>query len=240
MPVAPGERLFIAVFSFGEDLHQLVNAESDRLIGVCRYASLACFSKHFSPIRRSVAVLRSGPSETSSAIGAVHALVKLSGEEYGGLAIGLDVELLAETGRFRSWLENIGDWGYGIYVSGVRPRGTWVQLFGAPFPAETWLSSESPSFAAHVEPITGSILSLQSVRATFPDGSRRRIPDGAYLITRSTRSAVAFRAEVPSDMACGEPISPPRRMPPILRTIPDELFDVDGSPRFAVVYQKGC
>ena len=38
------------------------------------------------------------------------------------------------------WLDSVGDWGYGVEIPGVRIRGTWIRLFGAPLPATSWIN----------------------------------------------------------------------------------------------------
>ena len=239
-PPGPADRLFIAVFRLGSELDKLAQEETNRLLGVCKNYGSVCFSQHFSAIRRSVAVLHASASSASPVMGYVHAVLKVSGEQFGGLTIGLDVELAAKPGQFETWMSTVGDWFYGTYVAGVRPHGNWLQLVGPPFPAQAWVSTEGPSFEALVLPIAGEVLGLQSIRATFPNGARRRIADGAYLIQRSSQTVVEFRAEVPSDMSCDEPVTSPAVMPPTLRAAPAEFFNGDGSARFSYVYQKGC
>jgi hypothetical protein len=188
-PQAAAERLFVAVFSLGSDVDEMVRVEHDRLLAICKSYSASCFSQHFPGKRQSVAVVHSSPSAASPVVAYVHAVLRPGNKHYGPFIIGLDVELASARGEFKPWMDTVGDWHYGIHVSGVRPRGKWVQLIQAPFPSQAWLSAESSSFAAYVQPIAGEILALQSVRATFPDGSRRRIPDGNYVIMRSSRTA---------------------------------------------------
>ena len=239
-PPTPAARLFIAVFSVGAGADELYQKEYDRLLGICKRYTSACFSQNFSSARRLIAELHSAPNSASAVVGSVHAVLRMRGEQDLGLTIGLDVERTANPGQFAAWIDTVGDWGYGIYVCGVRPRGDWVQLVGAPFPSQAWLPTSSTSLSALVQPIGGEILRLQSVRATLPNGVRGRIPDGQYLIVRSSQTTIEFRAEVPSDMPCGDSIRPPKMMPPTLRTTPTEFFNQDGSPRFAFVYTRGC
>ena len=239
-PPPPADRLFIAVVHLGADADELYEKEYDRLLGICKRYTSACFSENFSSARRLIAELHSAPNSASPVVGSVHAVLRMSGEPDVDLAIGFDVERTSNPGQFAVWLNTVGDWSYGIYVCGVRPRGGWVQLVGAPFPSQAWLSTRSTSLSALVQPIAGEILRLQSVRATLPNGVRGRIPDGPYLIVRSSQATIEFRAEVPSDMPCGDSIRPPKVMPPILRTTPAEFFNQDGSPRFSFVYARGC
>ena len=236
----PADRLFLASFALGDEFDQLYRSETERLLALCTYYGSPCFSQHFTAKRLMVSRVHFSPEPSSRVVAYIYALLKVSGEQYGGLTAGLQVELADAPGQFHTWMESVGDWSYGIYVSGVRPRRNWVQMFGSPFPPQAWISTEVKSFEAHVRPIADEILGLESVRAVFPDGRMRLVPTGTYVIKRSSRIQVEFRAEVPSDMACDEPVAPPPVKPPTLRARPAEFFNKDGSPRFSVVYQKGC
>jgi hypothetical protein len=72
-------------------------------------------------------------------------------------------------------------------------------------------------------------MGLAPFKATWPNGATRLIESGSYLITSITNGVVRFRKEVPSDMACGEDIKPPRVMAPILRPPATEFFWGDWS-----------
>jgi hypothetical protein len=219
----------------------MYGAETERLLGICKFHVAECFARHFSVKRLVVASVHSSPDANSPVVAYVYAVLKLPGDQHGGLTVGLDVELAASPGQFVTWMETVGDWGYGIFVSGVRPRGQWVQIFGAPLPASAWLAVESASFPAIAESIEGMILGLEHVRATSRDGARKRIrSENYYMILRSSPKGVEFRSEVAIDMPCAEPVEKPPMMPPILRAPPAEFFNADGSPRFAVAYPKGC
>ena len=238
-PPAPHERLFVALFGFGSELSSLYKDESERLLALCKVYESACFSQHFSEVRRRIAVLYTTPDDKRQIAGYVQAVLKVSDEQYAGLQVGLDIELSQNPGRPLPWV-SVVDLGYSLHISGVRPRGDWLQLLNTPFPGGVWISAESPEFQALVMPITDEILNIASVVAVFPNGNRRRIPDGSFVIKRVSGTVVEFRAEVPSDFACEEPAKPPRVMPPTLRVQAAELFNADGSPRFSVKYQKGC
>jgi len=220
---APADRLFLAHFHLIE-IGTLALDEANRP----------------SPIRRQVAVLHSADSDKSPVIGFVHAVITPHGEPNRDVTFGLDVELTNAPGHFHTWMTSVGDWFYRLYVAGVRPRGQWVQLFGPPFPAEAWISTAERLFEAEILPSSGEILALREVRAAFPNGARRQIPAGNYLIQRTSSTAVEFRAELAADMACGEEVPLPAVMPPTLRAAPSEFFNADGSPRFSYVYVKGC
>lgn len=114
---APAERLFIAIFELPEQVDRLVKAETDRLLDVCKHYGSVCFSRHFTPQRRRVGVLHSSPHSASPVVGHVDAVVKVGGEQYGGLTVGLEIEVAGAATR-ETWMDTVGDWGYGIYVSG--------------------------------------------------------------------------------------------------------------------------
>jgi hypothetical protein len=235
----PAERLFIATFTLDREIDELYQAETNRLLAICGVYGAACFSQHFVPARRVVAEVRSAPDAGSTVVGQIHAVLKVSGQEYGGLTIDLEVEAADLPERSGTW-RNAGDWGYGIHVEGVRPQGTWVQVFGQPFPAQAWLSVEEPAFTAHVLPISGESLHLQSVRAASPEGVLRNVPDGSYMVMSTSQDVIEFRAEMEDDMSCRPPLETTAAMPPILRTTPEEFFSPDGTPRFRLQYQRGC
>jgi hypothetical protein len=236
----PAERLFVAVFSLPEELDELYQTENQRLLSLCTVYRSACFSEHFAGVRRPVAVLRSSPDPAGPVVGQIVAHLKVSDQEFGGLDIDLEVEHADAPGRFHRWPNPIGDWGYGIYMSGVRPQPGWVQLFGAAFPPHAWLSVEGQELSGHVLTLPGQILHIRPLRATFPDGVVRLVEEGSYLVTEVTGDAVVFRSEIAADMPCGEPVEPVETMPPLLRSAPAELFEPDGRPRFTVEYRRGC
>jgi hypothetical protein len=239
--VRPEDRLLIAVFHLGPEIKQLAKEEFDKLLAACGTHLPRCFEKHFTSARRQIAVLRARPDPASPPVGFVHALLRLSDEH--ALEIGLDLELADKRGEFLTWMRTVGDWFYGIYVSGVRVDGDWLQLMEAPLPAAAWVTKASPSLEIDVLPIEGELLGFKPLPASFPDGRRRQIPLGGYLVQRVRDGVVEFRAEVPSVRPCDGRESakePPKAVPPTLRTPAAELFDPDGTPRFLYMYQKGC
>jgi hypothetical protein len=70
------------------------------------------------------------------------------------------------------------------------------------------------------------VVDLSSLLATGPDGRKRRIVDGSYLVTSVSKTGVVhFRAEIPSDFPCGEPVTDPVRLPPTFRAGAAEFFN---------------
>lgn len=88
--------------------------------------------------------------------------------------------------------------------------------------------------------IAGEIMQLDSVRAGSAVGSRRTVAHGSHVILGVSDGVVEFRAEIESDMSCGLAAVDSIALPPLLRTTPAELFAANGTPRFAVRYQRGC
>jgi hypothetical protein len=157
-----------------------------------------------------------------------------------GLTIVLDVETTEPPARRARWMTEIGDWGYGIHIAGVRTQDDWVQLVGLPLVGDAWLPTGTPEFGSIVEPLAGSIVTLRSLPGQGPGGARRTIPAGDYFVTRLVDGAVELRAEIATDMPCDADAKPPAVMPPLLRAAPAAFFDADGTPRFATKYQRGC
>jgi len=234
------ERLFIANFILDRGLDVRYQQESRRLLEICQFYSPECFGEHFTEVRQRIATLRSEPGSGAEVVGHLVAVIKVSGREYGGLTIGIDVETADDPVRTGTWRETVGDWGYGIYVMGVRPREEWLQLTNLPIVGHAWVSKTEPSLSAHVSAFEGTIVNLQPLVAAFPDGNSRSISAGSYLIKEVTDGRVRFRAEIPTDFACGHPAERPDVMPPILHAGAAEFFNEDGTPRFSVKYQRGC
>jgi hypothetical protein len=163
-------------------------------------------------------------------------------EPHDGYVINIQLEIreAVGTGRSVTWLESVGDWHYGIEVPGVRISRDWIQPVGRAFPADGWLFSKNQSFEALVEPLVDDILALPELWATRANSSTQRIQPGSYLIQAVTNGAVTFRAEVATDMACGEDVEPPAVMPPSFRAEARESFDRNGKALFSRIYQKGC
>jgi hypothetical protein len=238
--VPPTERLFLAQFSLSI-IEEPYQKEYARLAQVCKDSRFDCMKQNLVPFRAPVATVRHAPDPSSPIAGSIVAVMKLQQyEQSGNISFGLDFESANTPGRPVTWINDVGDWGYGIHVAGVRPQGDWIQLIGAPFPASAWIPALGESFSGYVEPLDDQILNLESMQATGPDGTPRTIRRDAYKILSSKAGTIEFRAEVPSDMACGEEVKPPSVMPPTLRAPASEFFRPDGTPRFATKYTRGC
>jgi hypothetical protein len=125
--------------------------------------------------------------------------------------------------------------------SGVRRRGGWIGLSGAPFGAEVCIyAGVDQSLRGEASWIAGYVLELHDVRVRSANG-RSRALSGSYFIARVDRAGVVtFREELDIDIPCGEDVSPPAIMPTTFRAPASAFFYADGRPRFAVKYTKGC
>jgi hypothetical protein len=217
------ERLGVAILGIGVDADALYQRERA--------------SPNFTPVRRRVSTVRSAPGPTAGVRGYLHLVLKVRKQD-GGLMYGLDFERAEAPGRFETWLDSVGDWGYGIHVPGLRARGTWVQLIGPPFDGDAWIDGETPALSASVEPVQDQLLALRGVRATRAGREQRQT--GTFLIQRVSGGSVTFRQEVPSDMPCADDVKPPGALPPSWQAPAREFFDAQGRPLFDVAYPKGC
>ena len=136
------------------------------------------------------------------------------------------------------WLDSVGDWGYGVKIPGVRIRGTWIRLFGAPLPATSWINGAL--LRADAGSIEGRLVTRPRLLAVWLDGTRRSIVAGSYLVERIRGSEVTARAEVPTDFSCGEEVKAPVVMPPSVRIAAQDLFSREGAPVFSETYGRGC
>ena len=147
------------------------------------------------------------------------------------------------TGQPLAWPESRLAFDYGLHIAGAHREGQWVRLLSK-IPVDGWLritDGQAGSFFIEVSPLQGEIIALSPMMATWPDGHQRRIDGGSYLVKRLSKTGVIwFRAEIPSDYACGELVTDPVPLPPMLRTEAGQFFNPDGTPRFATVYTKGC
>jgi hypothetical protein len=234
-------RLFLASFGLGGDVDPAYQREYRRLEGLCKPFTAACIATHVRTARDRLAPLRKRPDAAAPVVGHVVAF-RHAPKDVATLSIALDVETAetpVRTARWRSE-QDLGDWGYGVFVAGVRTAPGWVQLVGLPLVGDAWLPIDAPDFGAHVEPLSGAIVSLPAMTVRRADGTPTRIPNAAYKVTRTDGGVVEFRAEIPTDMPCDDEAKAPVVMPPLLRANLAELFDRDGTPRFFTTYTRGC
>lgn len=245
LPMAK-DRLFIAILVPAR-IDRMYQAELDRLTRLCLGKPLGCQSQQFLSHREQVGLLRERPTSDARVTGTIYASLRMrrgqySDPSYGDfetLAVALEVEAPRHPGVYREWIPDVGDWGYGVYISGVLVRNGWVSFVNSSI-VEGWLSPDQGALTVDVTPLKGEIVHLSPLLASWPAGVERAIEPGQYLITNVIGDRIEFRQEIESDFACGKEVEPPATMPPTLHTTADHLFNLDGSARFDVVYTKGC
>ena len=249
VPVA--ERLWLTTIAgwssdpFAEVYAQLfkVCGDSGQQWGPNAAAYLACQAKNIKLARYRVATMHAAPSVTSPVVASIY--IETISATDGRIAV-MNVDRASHPGERLPWpdSEQIGD--YGLNVSGVQRRGDWIRLLTS-IPADGWIrvvpdhGAEPPlAIRAHVNTLTYTIVDMSQMQATWPDGRSALTEQGSYKIQKVDGPFIEFRAEIPSDFACGDPVTDPVPLPPILRAHISELFNRDGSPRFATKYTKGC
>ncbi len=242
------QRLHVAVLVLTSgSVDELYQTELTRLDALCGGKPVGCRSASFKGRRLAIGILRDEPKNDARVAGTIYASLRVrrgtfepaGWGQFETLAVALEVESRTQPGRFHEWISDVGDWSYGVHVEGVGVRGQWVHVVH-PIGARGWLSPEGPVLQATAESIQGQIVRLAGVTVQWPDGSRRTAETGNYLIEAVRGRDIEFRAEVESDFACGDPVEPPKVLPPTLRSTAADFFSPDGSSRFAVVYTKGC
>ena len=139
------------------------------------------------------------------------------------------------------WREDLGDWGYGIWLFVRRRAGSWVRLPSDPFGADAWVrvGGEGGGLFGEVQPLDGQLVVFEAgVRAA----GGVPMPEQAYAVIRADSVAVEVRPEVPSDMPCETtvPPDPPLHTLPRFRIPTDSLFGAGGWPRLSAAYGRGC
>jgi hypothetical protein len=245
--VRPEDRLSVAVLYFpGHEaaIAAMYEEEQSRLKSVCPPPwpnREGCLTRNLRPNRHPIATLHAQPRADSPAVAHIYAVLRATSAEFDALSLGLDLELTQQPGKFHEWLGDIGDSSYGVHIDGhLRKSGEWVQLLVPIVPVPGWMPMKTSDVMVNIEPLTGQVLKLESLRARLPDGTSRLIDPGSYLITGVHSTKVDFRAEVASDFACGQDVRTPEVMPPLLQTTPAEFFSNDGAPRFTTKYGEGC
>jgi hypothetical protein len=246
--VRPQERLVVAgLLPTGKHdtaIGTLAEKEQARLRKLCGTPwpnRDGCVTRNLRPTHYRLSLLHGEPRAGSTIVGTIYAVLRPLSAEYEMFRVGLDVEFTHQRGRFHPWIDDVGDWGYGITLDGeVRISGDWAQLLSPVMSVEAWIPVHAQDLLLIVSPLAGHIVDLEPFRATAPDGTSIVITSTSYLVTRVAGDVVEFREEIPSDFACGDDPGPPAVMPPILRAEPAAFFAADGRPRFSTTYTKGC
>ncbi len=95
-------------------------------------------------------------------------------------------------------------------------------------------------FWVHAERMERHVVHLRALRARPANGGQARTLSGQYTVVDTRGSDVVFRAEIPSDMPCGDDVADPSPAPMVWTAPASAFFDRDGTPRFSTVYTKGC
>ena len=227
--------------------------ESTRLEGLCgaepmmsaaaRSDWIACRSKNLRSDPHQIATVHAAPSDGSAVVAAIfeERIIFDAGE----LLAKLTVQPAAKPGVRLPWPESRLAYDYGLHLAGVQHRSGWVRLLSS-IPVDGWLqiTPEEPTgplpIYVWVSPLESQVVELRPLTATWPDGTRRQLEAGSYVILKAGADVIEFRAEIPSDFECGNPVTDPVPVPPTLRAPASELFDSDGTPRFATKYTRGC
>lgn len=238
--VPPQERLLTSelVFNGPDDPLERIYQGLVRLCGAVQERGDTCLSRNMRGRRERVALLYSEPSLASAPAAQVMATPILRRGETEALGLALEVETIDQPGVAKRWIDDVGDFGYGIHLDGdVRRVGDWAQLVRPAAVQGAWLPLESPTLRVFVDSIEGSILELDRLPSSAPRFTE--IPAGSYFIVRVESDVVELRDEIESDMPCEDP-APPRVLPPVLQASASQFFDPDGRPRFRTKYTKGC
>jgi hypothetical protein len=231
------DRLNIAEL-YVEGLDPPYNRELQRLDELCRNREhlQACRVANLRRTFVRVVSVHAGASDSSPILGELNAVLEFH-PRYG-LGYRLEFRPRGAPRKPAVWLDSVGDWGYGVEIPGVRIRGTWIQLFGSPLPATSWINGAL--LRADAGSIEGRLVTLPRLLAVWLDGTRRSIVPGSYLVERIRGSEVTVRAEVPTDFSCGEQVEAPVVIPPSVRIAAQDLFSRDGAAVFSETYGRGC
>src|SRR3954469_14374488 len=167
------DRLTVAAMAVSQSIDGAFRAEDERLSALCN-GRPGCKAANLRPQQIKLASLVDRPGGTRTTA-TIYAVSRIRSGESGGytfeeLAIALQVERTDRPGRIATWMDDVGDWSYGIWVSGVPARGEWVQLTGPPFPPNAWMPLHGESMdVLDVSPLQGEIVGLDPLRARWPN-----------------------------------------------------------------------
>lgn len=216
--------------------------ELARLNGICASSgdAQACGALNLRPLAVKSVPVYGGASTGSAILGEIVAVLQVRAPH----GLGYRLEYLPRGAQPVIWIDDVGDWTFGIEIPGVRTRGTWIQLFGAPFARVSWINGATPSVTAgtvaQVEPIEGHLLWLPALPAAWPDGRRGPITAGSYLVERIRDNEITVRAEIPTDFPCSEVLKNPSVKPSSVRIAVRDFFSPEGDALFSYTYWRGC
>lgn len=220
-----------------------ITDERRRLDALCgsgyQLRSATCLSTNLRTVRERLSPLFGSP-RAGAPVGYVVVRLIVSGD-IEQVGFGFDLEWADRPGVYREWVSDLGDWGYGHYIDGWGvPQGEWVRLLGPPPLRAVWVPMRSDRFYVHADRMERHVVHLQSLRARPVEGGRWRTLSGQYTIVEVRGGSVLFRAEIPSDMPCGDDAPDPAPAPPVWTAPASAFFHLNGTPRFRTVYTRGC
>jgi hypothetical protein len=243
--VDPAERLQIVDLLPGLEMTSRLEREGVRVYALCHAREsdpvgwehlVACMERHVDAKPWRIATVHRAPDPASAVAGFVDAVFRAKA---GGLELALEFAPASDPSRRTVWLAGSHPaWERGLLdLPGVRTRGNWIELTGAPFSEPSWLDGSAAGLSVYVSPIERSVVELRAIPAVFPDGERRAIEPGSYFVERIEDGVIFFRDEVEADYYVGHPL--PAALPPTLRANVADLFGAGGEPLF-VDGPSGC
>ena len=233
----PVEPLFAEVW-MGGPLDSIYNAEYQRVQAACTGEGDACYQAELDTTAVRLAPVFPTP-ELGEPSGWLVARLRARGAwPYAGLLFvsteGVEVPLI----------DDLGDWGYGSDLDLIEARDGWLRPWLLAPAGGHWLGADGgPGLGLVDGPygLEGRLWRLGPVVASGPDGGAE-LPEGSYMVLQVQDGTVTLRAELPEDMACGEPIdsTAPAPSATIYEVPLARLLDASGRPRVEVTYGKGC
>lgn len=243
-PHNAADRMTVVSLGFDESrLGSAISEERRRLEALCgvgyQLRSATCLSTNLRTVRERLSPLFAAPRAGSPVGYIVVRLIVFGDIEQVGF--GFDLEWTDRPGVYREWIANLGDWGYSYSIDGWGvPHDAWVRLLGPPSLRAVWVPKARNGFYVHAAQMERHVVHLRSVRARpIGRGELRRL-SGQYTLVEVRGGSVVFRAEIPSDMPCGDDTPDPSPAPTVWTAPASAFFDHDGTPRFRTVYTRGC
>lgn len=233
-PVVPDLR-FADVW-LGGPLDSIYNAEYARLAEACAGQADACHEAGLdtTAVRLGPTFSEPGASQPS---GWIAARLRARGRwPYAGL-----VFVHAEGGEV-PLIDDVGDWGYGTTLDLLDARGEWIRPRMLEAAGGHWIGPGPAPGLGVVEGAYGLEGRLWRFESVSTASGAPEVPGGVYLVLEVAGGVVTFRPEIPTDMACGEPVDTAVSAAevPVHRVPVARLLDPDARPRVEVAYPRGC
>lgn len=231
-PIRAQTPQFVGVW-LGGPLDSLYNAEYARVQEACRGAGEACYAQELDTTAVRLAPVWAIPRASQPAGWLVARLRPRGAFPYATLLFA------GPDGTQVPLIEDLGDWGYGMTLDLVEARDGWLRPWILQATAAPWISPEGgPGFGILEGPFgLEGRLWRRVAAAAISDG----LPDGVFMVLAVSDGVVRYRAELPSDMDCGEPL-PGTPVPAVSpREVPlTRLLDALGRPLVELAYPRGC